>query len=210
MFDGGEGFYKNAAQSIVFDLKDPASATTNKVLLDKFNESYDDFAANRSRRAMWTPGMEATTLEASLADPKNHFMNALNDVAAGAKIPATILIGQQTGRLASNEDSRQFLSGVQSRRLNFMTEMTRDVIDWCIQFGILPASEYDVEWDDLLARSDEEKLTNADTMAAVNQKQFQSGGGIPFSEDEIREAAGFEAEEELPPGSEDLPPEDDE
>lgn len=191
---GGEGFYKNAAQSIVFDLKDAASATQNKDLLDKFNENYDEFSQNRSRRSIWTPGMEAKVLASTLANPKDHFMNSLNDVAAASKIPATLLIGQQTGRLASTEDSKNFLAVAQSRRENFQTEMVRDNIDWFIQFGILPVSEYEVEWDDLLARSDDEKLTNASTMAEVNEKQFRSGGDTVFLSEEIREAAGFDAE----------------
>ena len=189
---GGEGFYKNAAQSVVFNLKDAASATANKDLLDKFNEKYDDFAANRSRRALWTPGLEAKPLDSSLADPKNHFMNSLNDVAAGSKIPATILIGMQTGRLASSEDSRSFLAIAQSRRETFLTDVVEDIINWMIKFGILPASDYEVEWDDLLARSDDEKLGNAEKMSTINERQFKSGQGSPFSGDEIREAAGFD------------------
>jgi len=201
---GGEGFYKNAAQSVVFDLKDAASATQNKDLLDKFNQNYDEFSKNRSRRAIWTPGMEAKTLDSSLANPKEHFMNALHDVSAASKIAGTILIGQQTGRLASTEDSRNFLSINQSRRENFMTEMVRNNIDWLILFGILPASDYEVEWDDLLARSDDEKLKNAGTMSEVNERQFRSGGDTVFSSEEIREAAGFEPELEGDVGSEHL------
>ena len=199
---GGEGFYKNAAQSIVFDLKDMASAKVNPDLLDNFNEKYDEFAKNRARRAMWSPGMEPKVLTSSLANPKEFFMNALNDVAAASKIPATILIGQQTGRLASNEDSRNFLSTINSRRTNFMTEMTVDIIDWLIKYGILPASDYELEWDDLLARSDEEKLTNATSMSKINETQFKSGQAEVFSSDEIREAAGFEIDEEPEPSGE--------
>lgn len=203
---GGEGFYKNAAQSIVFNLKDGASASQNKDLLNDFNESYDDFVRNRSRRAMWTPGMEAKTLESSLTNPKEFFTNALNDVAAGTTpmIPATILIGQQTGRFASGEDSDSFLAGNQSRRENFLTGMTSSVINWMIKFGILPAADYEVVWDDLLARSDKERLDNADKMASVNEKQFKSGGDVPFSGGEIREAAGFEPDVELDDMTEEL------
>lgn len=201
---GGEGFYKNAAQSIVFDLRDAASAKVNADKLGDFNEQYDDFTRNRSRRAMWTPGMDANTLSSDLISPKDFFNVALNDVAAGSKIPATILIGQQTGRLASDEDSEGFLANIQSRRLNFMTSMTRSVFDWLMEFGILPSSEYEVEWDDLLARSDDEKLGNAERMATINEKQFLSGGDIPFDGDEIREAAGFDPGAEENPGGEEL------
>ena len=136
-------------------------------------------------------------------------MNALNDVAAASKIPATILIGQQTGRLASSEDSRHFLSMVNSRRENFMTEMINSVINWLMTTGILPASKFTVEWDDLLASSDTERLSNSDSMASTNEKQFKSAGDIPFSGSEIREAAGFDPEEDLEPGDETLPDGDD-
>jgi len=207
---GGEGFYKNAAQNIVFELQDGASAKQNEGLLNKFNESYDDFAANRSRRAMWTPGMKAKVLDADLAQPKEFFDAALADVSAASKTPATIIIGMQTGRLASSEDSRHFLSGVNSRNENFVTEMVRNHIDWFIQFGVLPASEYTVEWSDLLALSKQDKLTNSQSMAEINEKQFKSGRDTPFSSEEIREEAGFDAEEIEEPEGEDDPEQDDE
>lgn len=201
---GGEGFYKNASQSIVFNLEDTAAGISYKDKLDDFNEQYDDFVKNRSRRAMWTPGMSANTLTSSLVSPKEFFNTALNDVAAGSDVPATILIGQQTGRLASTEDGRLFLANVQSRRLNFMTDMVKSVFDWLMEFGVITFSKYEVEWDDLLARSDEERLDNADKMATINERQFKSGGDIPFSGDEIREAAGAEPGAEENPGGEEL------
>jgi hypothetical protein len=42
-------------------------------------------------------------------------------------------------------------------------------------------------------------------MAKVNQAMFASGQGVPFTSDEVREAAGFEAMEEPPEPSEELP-----
>lgn len=188
---GGEGFYKNASQTVLFKLADGATAAANKELLDGFNDSYDEFSRNRMRRGLWTPGLDPKTLEASLANPKEFFMNALYDVSAASKIPATILIGQQTGRLASSEDSRHFLSMVNSRRQNYMTGLIDDVISWCVNYGILPSADYELVWDDLLALSDTDKLDNADKMADINSKQFQSGGGTTFEGVEIREAAGY-------------------
>ena len=196
---GGEGFYKNAAQSIVFELKDAASATQNKTLLAKFNDMADNFLRNRFRRSLWTPGLEAKVLETSLANPKEFFMNSLSDVAAGTTppIPSTVLIGQQTGERASTEDSKNFLAGIQSRRENFVTDLVADLIDWMMLSGVLKKEDYEIEWDDLLARSDKEKLESADKMAETNQKQFQSGQGVPFSPEEIRIAAGFDEGEPI-------------
>ena len=199
---GGEGFYKNAAQSIIFNLQDGASAKSNEALLNRFNENFDEFAHNRFRRAIWTPGMDAKTLASELVNPKDFFFNSLYDVAASSQIPATILIGQQTGRLASSEDSRSFLSGINSRRENFGTESINAVIDWFIKWGVLPSAEYEVIWDDLLALSQSEQLDNASKMATINDAQFKSGGTVPFEGEEIREAAGFEPREDIDPGTE--------
>ena len=192
---GAEGFYKNAAQSVVFKLMDAASAMSNKELLDKFNEHWDDFSQNRARRGLWTPGLDPKTLDSNLSIPKEFFAVALNDVASASKIPATLLIGQQTGRLASDEDSRHFLSMLNSRRMNFQTELVRNVLDWCIKYRILKSVEYELEWSDLLAASNKEKLDNAAQMALVNKDQFSSGGSLPFTGEEIREAAGYEVED---------------
>ena len=194
---GGEGFYRNAAQSIMFDLKDASTAKTNESLLNEFNEQVDDFMRNRMRRSMWTPGMDAKTLESALANPKEFFMNALNDVAAGSMpmTPATILIGQQTGRLASNEDSRSFLSSLNSRNGNWTTSMIRDIVDWLQGWGILQSAEYEVEWADLLELSDEERLANALQMAESNARQFDNGGEMVFTAEEIRDQGGFDAED---------------
>ena len=189
---GGEGFYKNAAQEIIFKMLDPSSAAGNEELLEEFNEKFDDFQKNRFRRGMWTPGLEPVRLESHLMSPKEFVASSLSDVAACTKVPATIIVGQQTGRLASNEDSKSFLTIVQARRGGFQTDLVRDTIEWFMQFGIVARSEYDVEWDDLLARSDDEKQENANKMADTNYKQFQSGGSIPFTGEEVREAAGYE------------------
>lgn len=207
---GAEGFYKNAAQSIVFDLVDPAKSAAYKDQLTKFNEQYDEFTQDRFRRSMWTPGMKANVLDSPLTDPKEFFNVALNDIAAGSQIPATILIGQQTGRLASDEDSQHFLSIVQSRREEYQTDLTMEVLTWLMDNGALPKSEIEITWDDLLARSDKEKLDNASKMAVVNKDQFLSGGASVFSEEEIREAGGYEPEELPDPGNEELDEEIDE
>lgn len=199
---GGEGFYKNASQNIIFDLKDPASAKSNKALLDKFNEQYDEFSQNRSRRAMWTPGMEAKTLDSSLTNPKEFLMNALLDISAGSNTPLALLIGNQTGRMAGDQDTKGFLGQVQARRNDFGTDMVRSVIDWMMRWGVLAKEAYTVEWPDALAPTKTEKLANADKMADINQKLFLSGGDAAFSGEEIREEAGFDPEE-----LEDLPDE---
>ena len=203
---GGEGFYKNASQSMVFSTGDSQAWVNNKARLDEFAEQTNDFMRNRFRRALVTP-MDAKTLDSNLANPRDHFFDALYDVSAGSGIPSNLLIGSQTGVLAGDNDGKQFLSSQNSRRTDFCTELVEAVIDWMMTFGILKTQTYKVVWDDLLAAGDSEKLDNAFKMADINTKQFLSGGGSVFDGEEIREAAGFEAED-LPEPSETIEEED--
>lgn len=201
---GGEGFYRASVQSVVFELMDTTKATLNKESLSSFASAFDDWIKNRARRAIMSPGMKPHVLSANMPASKDHFNNALNEVAAASKIPATILIGQQTGRLASTEDSRSFLATGNSRRENYVTSLIKSVLDWFIEYGVLPDSEYKVCWDDLLALSDSEKLENALKMADTNAKQFNSGGESIFTGEEIREAAGYDPLDEIIPDGEEL------
>ena len=208
---GGEGFYKDASKDIIFELNDTSSAQMNKELLSAFNENYDEWSRNRSRRSLWTPGLTAKVLDSNLSPPKEFFFNCLYDVSAATKIPSTIIIGQQTGRLASDQDGSQYLRMNQSRRENFLTELITDQLDWFIRYGVLPSAEYTVEWDDLLSSTDSEKLTNAKEMTLINKESFQSGGDQVFTSEEVRFAAGFEgATEEFELLSEELPNDDEE
>ncbi len=209
---GGEGFYRNASQSIIFNASDPDNIRANTAILDKFNEQFDEFTMDRMRKALWTPGLEAKAIESHLIQADTFFNNAANDAAAGFEIPVTILIGQQTGRLASGEDIRALLASVQSRRENFQTVMTRDVIDWLMEFGILPMADYDVEQEDALALSNSERLDNVVKMADINGKNFMAGGGLIFSDEVMIEASGNEVEElpdDPPEGEDDNNGEDD-
>jgi len=186
----GEGFYKNAAQSIVFTLKDLAGAAQNADLLKDFGENMDDFTRNRTNRSLMTPGFDANTLESSLASPKDAFAIALQIVSAGSGISASMLVGNQTGKLAGDQDSESTLMMAQSRRENFQTTMTRDILDWMIEFGVLPRSEYEVEWDDLLAKSQDDKIGLSLKMADANSKNLI--GGTIFTVEEMREVADFD------------------
>lgn len=193
---GGEGFYRNASQSVMFDLKDPKASSAFTTELSKFNDNFDDFTQNRMRRGMWTPGLEATALESNLISSKDFVDSTIKDIAAGSGYPSSVLIGNQTGTMAGDQDTKIFLSQVQSRRTNWASRMTRSVIDWCMLWGVLQTAEYELEWPDAMAPSTEQRLDNATKMGAVNQTQFMSGGAVPFTGDEIRESAGFEVSEE--------------
>lgn len=189
---GGEGFYRDASQSLVYNTHPDSRQSADPELIKNFNKEVDDFLRKRMRRSMLIPGMDAKTLQSGMGNPKSPFDNALYDVAASAKIPATLLLRHQTGLNANNNDMEYLLTRVQSRRERFQTGMVRDFIDWLIRHGVLPQEQYTVEWSDITAKSDEEKLDNAEKMANINEKEFRSGNNVPFELNEIREQAGYD------------------
>lgn len=189
---GGEGFYKNAAANLLVSSEDNYTNEYDPKELEEFDETITQFNRNRMRKHLLLPGFKADALYSDLAQPKEFFENALNDVSAGFKIPATILIGKQTGRLASAEDSKHFLSTCKARQHEWQSEMISMVIDRFIEIGILPQAEYKVNWEDIMARSDEQRIMNAEKMTSANERNTRAGQPAVFTPDEIREIAGFD------------------
>ena len=139
--------------------------------------------------------MDANVLESNLANPKEFADNSLKDVSAGSGIPVALLVGNQTGRLAGDQDNKGFLSQVQSRRVDFGSELISSALGWLIEYGILSSSKYEITWPDALAMSSGERIDVANKMTDTNQKNLLAGGRPVFTEDEIREEAGYDPEE---------------
>ena len=187
---GGEGFYQNTRNAPVFSADDDFTDEENE---EQLAEAIDDWLAKHRKRLV-LKGIEAKFPNIQLSDPKEFYQNALNNIAAGSGIPAAFLVGQQTGRLASDKDSRHLMTIAQSRRDNFLTLLVETFVDWCIDHNVLPGDEYTVEWGDLLTLSSTEKVDVIEKMSAINEKQFRAGGQPVFSEEEMREYAGYSIE----------------
>lgn len=200
--EGGaaEGFLKNSQRPVVFEFDANTSpqvisnnedgTQSTRPLSEVMREKVD--AMNRSiDSAIAMAGGEAKTLQTTMIDPEGAWTVAANTFAASVRIPFTILFGQQTGRLASNEDQADFNARAKGRRENDLTPMILQFIRRMQACGAMPAGEFEVEWEDLAAPSDADKVGLADQMAAVNQKQAAAGQGAAFSPEEIRRAGGY-------------------
>lgn len=194
---GGQGFWKNAAGKLVFNIKDPQAAPVTEDEKEAMDEAISDFAEQLDK-SLTVGGIDVTQLAAALGDPEPFYQMYLSNVAAATGIPKNILSGSQTGVLAGDKDSEAFLSEMMSRRKNWCASMVNKFVDWCIAHGVLPRVRYGVEFDDLLAASDEQKLTLADKMTAANDRhigaQIKSGATeiTPlFTDEEIRLMAGY-------------------
>lgn len=201
----GESFLKNSARTVVFEYEPNADVSRITLNTDgtpggkTVREVHEDQTRSLNRNqdsSIVLAGGKATTLQTTISDPTGAFNLAANLFAASVQMPMTILFGAQTGRLASDEDQKDMIARCKSRQKNDLTPMLTELVTRLQAAGVLPAGEFEIEWPDMAAPSDEHRLKNSDTMASINQKAFQGGMTGIFDIDEIRKAAGFEPQTE--------------
>jgi hypothetical protein len=138
-------------------------------------------------------GGEATTLQTTVHDPEGAFMLAANLFAASVQLPFTILFGQQTGRMASDEDRADYAERCQSRQANELTPMITELITRLQAAGIVDAGEFEVEWEDLAGATEDQKVERLSKMAAAMRDAFEAGLTEPlFDANELRAVVDFE------------------
>jgi hypothetical protein len=198
---GAEGHYKNAKQRTVVNVKDNQVAqviASDPAKKKIWEDTAADFASGFDTM-LTTYGMDVHQLQSTLADPTHPFTNSLNVYAASIAIPATILIGQQTGRLASDEDQADWAQTAESRRENTLTPCIKSFLMYLVERGIMskPTNEIMVEWEDLSEPSTGDKLSNSKTMAEINKLGREAGMQEPsFTESEIRQGYVYDKKPE--------------
>lgn len=199
---GAEGLYKNAKQRTVLEINDKQVAnviSTDPAKKQAFDDNVQSFERDMDG-FLTLYGMTAKTLQSTIADPTNPWTVALNTYCATIEIPATILIGQQTGRLASDEDQKDWGLTAQSRCENVLTpSLVVPFLKYMIDIGALrpPSNDINVEWPNFVEASPAEKLANGKLMGEVNKLARDAGvSEAVFTHEEIREASGYDPEPE--------------
>jgi hypothetical protein len=195
----GESFLKNSARTIVFEY-DPTASVQAITQADGSTKSVREVHEDQTRSlnrnqdsSIVLQGGKASTLQTQTSDPKPSFEVAANLFAASVRLPFTVLFGQQTGRLASNEDKEDAIARYKGRQENELTPMIEEFVRRMQACGVIEDGEFEVEWPDIAAPSDEKKLDNLNKMAEAMQKAFSAGLGQPlFDINELRKAAGYE------------------
>lgn len=146
---------------------------------------------------------------------------ALQGIAAIAKMPLSILTGNQMSSVASKEDRDVWQTTVADRQQNWATDHLRDVIDRNVKYGILPspgASGYTVgvedsrgafRWHPLFDQSpiDQADVNNRNA-SALKTAQDAAINGAPITEGEVRQYGGLIEDMEVERRSEALMSED--
>lgn len=204
-----EGFLKNASRQlgIAFDkdtnmeaLKRTAIDAGFKDLGDALNEKVSKMNRGTDAALVMQAGTPSV-LSVTPADPKPTWEVTANEFSASIQSPFTIQFGQQTGRLASDEDKTDWAKRCNGRRWGFQSTVVERFLERLWTVGVIdhPSSgEVTLAWSDLLAPSEKEKIANMQAMATV-AKDTQAAFGTPaVSENEIRSVGELEPIAETP------------
>jgi hypothetical protein len=212
----GEAYIKAAARAIHIGFDKETSldslARAHGMKMSEIQGLYDQVVRDVNKgidTAIITQGGTVDTINSVVPDPTAPFEVNLQETGAGMQIGSTLIVGRQTGTLASNEDIKAFNRFGQARRINTVSPFARAFVDWLMQYGAIPKVEdFEIQWDELTESTDAEKLANAKVMGEVNASMLSSGQPV-FTVDEIRVAGGYDAEAEFDPLPDIEPPPED-
>jgi hypothetical protein len=198
-----ESYLKNSARTVVFEY-DPAASVQAIAQQDGSTKTVREVheeqtrALNRNQdSSIVMQGGKANTLQTLVSDPRGAFEIAACSFAAAVRIPFTILFGQQTGRLASDEDKADMVARCTSRQTNELTPMLTELVTRLQAAGLVEAGEFEIEWPPLDAPSDADKVELLDKYTGAMQKASAAGLTEPlFNANELRAVVGFEPRED--------------
>lgn len=214
-----EGFLKNSSRHLTFKFDANASPQaittgadgrpTGKSVRQVVGEQTAELNAG-IESAIATQGAEVGVLQTTMHDPEPSFQVAGNLFAASVQIPFTVLFGQQTGRLASDQDAKDWAARCRSRQVNELTPALRDLVMRLQACGAIEAGDFVVEWAPLDAPGEKDKVELLGKMTAAAKQHFDASGEPLFTRDELRGVVDYEEAEgdEFDPPGEGDPAED--
>lgn len=210
----GESYLKNSARTVVFEYDQNASlqalGPNGETISAK--SAHEDQARRLNRNidsAIVLQGGKANTLPVTVADPRGPWEIAACSFAAAVRIPFVVLFGQQTGRLASDQDRVEMAARCASRQANVLTPMLEEFIRRMQSCGVIEAGEFVIEWPPVNAPSEKDRLELLKGYTAAMREAFGAGVQGLFEADELRRVVGFEPLEEPAVGEGGDPDEED-
>lgn len=206
---GAEGFWKNARQSMTLNV-DPNSdlsklarslSVTEAELGTKINDLVDDWTKGFDK-AFITQGIEPQAHNITMPQPAEFQEGPLQLFAASVQIPVRVLIGNVTGERATVEDEIAWSKRCNSLRSKQKRPLLKRVLNLLEECGAIDQRDWFIFWTDLTEGTTEQKLDTAMKMAEINAKSLGIGDLVPFSSNEVREAAGYDVESEDDGGDE--------
>lgn len=185
---GAEAAWKRMDPGLQIDV-DPTIVMSDDEL-DLLDEEVDNFT-HGLERTIRTRGTKVTPLAASVAVFKANAESLIDLIAGTTEIPQRILLGSESGKLASEQDSDNWYSRVMERRRIFADPTIRRTFQRFIDIGALPALVSKdhlmiVRWVQTEKLNEAQKSAIISSMANANAAQIGAGGGFILTSNEIR------------------------
>lgn len=157
---------------------------------------------HNQQRDITTSGVKANPLNAPVDKYQSNLESIVKLIGGTHCIPYTLLLGEELG-LRAGENNRETLNIVtQGRRKQFGTPLVRQLQDRLISVNGLPKprskdGKYNVVWGVEEELSEEKKAELAKAYAEANKAQNDAGGGLLYTTNEIRDKVGDDPIEEI-------------
>jgi len=188
-----EMFWLAATRRMHLDVRDGADMSDDEV--DDLRDELDEFQHDL-RKVLRTQGIDVKELFGQTADPRGNVEVILDLVAGTVGIPKRILVGSERGELASTQDQSNWNQRIAERQENHAEPaILRPLIDRLMEVGALPkVVGYEVQWPDVTAPSQSEKIENAQKLATGANALIPGGAELVITKQEFRETAGLDPE----------------
>lgn len=170
-----EMFYKGGFPGIAFEgFKELAGV--GDLDIDSVREEVEDFLMGL-KKYLASSGGTWKSLAPNLTDPTPFVMIQVMLTAATIKCPVRVLMGSESGHLASTQDVLNWNSRIQQWRMQYLNVfVVRALIERLIGFGVLPRPKtYEVAWPDLNLRTSIEASEEALKKSQALMQYMTSG-----------------------------------
>lgn len=176
-----EAYWRAAYQGLVVSPPEGQTGPMGGSLEKAGGELHDQIKRYKHnlQRTIFTSA-DVNPLDSTIADPTPHLESQYRSIAAGHDIPQSILMGNETGERATEEDRRMWHERIAEYRTEFCEpRVLRPLIDHLRELGILPdpvGDGYRVEWPPLDEPTEQERAETANEKA---QALKRASGGQP-------------------------------
>ena len=144
---GAENFWITANRGMQIDVDKDMDFTDEDAAA--LSDEVDDFQHNL-RRTIRTRGVKINNLGSDVSDPRGTYDPIIDLISGSTGIPRRILLGTESGHLASTQDKGNWAERIEEYRTLEATPYILDPFIWAlVDAGILPdPGDYEVAWPD--------------------------------------------------------------
>jgi len=194
----GEMYWRGALPGWFFSID--ADAEYQQADIDNMDDQIDAMLLGLERYVK-AQGVTPIPLAPQISDPRPFVKVQYEGISVTTRTPMRILLGSESGEMASTQDADAWDSEIESRRHLDCERWVRDLIDRLMSFGVLPREEeYEIIWPAINAQNKEQQskialnislaiknyTTSINPERVISPEDFLSKV-LPFEEDEARQ-----------------------